>query len=235
MASEPMTAADDAPEWRVSPAPVPYPEAQATMEARVQAIHEGTAPELIWLLEHPPLYTAGTSAAPEELLAPGDLPVYRTGRGGRFTYHGPGQRVVYIMIDLKRRRQDVRELVWRIEEWAIRALAHLGVEGGRREGRVGIWVSTAGVDEAKIGAIGIRLRRWVSFHGMAINVAPNLDHFNGIVPCGISEFGVTSLQALGRPGRMAALDAALASEYAGLFAPASWAGRLGPGGPGPVA
>jgi lipoyl(octanoyl) transferase len=210
-------------EWRTSNGPVPYPEALAVMDERVAAILAGTAPELIWLLEHPPLYTAGTSAAPEELLAAGDFPVYRTGRGGRFTYHGPGQRVVYILLDLGRRRRDVRDFVWRIEEWAIRSLARLGVTGERRHGRVGIWVSTPGGREAKIAAIGIRLRRWVSLHGMAINVCPNLGHFAGIVPCGIREFGVTSLAELGRESGMTELDTALRAEFDALFGTAAWA------------
>ncbi|HET6468432.1 MAG TPA: lipoyl(octanoyl) transferase LipB [Geminicoccaceae bacterium] len=217
-------------EWRRAAGLVPYPEAVRAMEERVALIHAGAAPELIWLLEHPPLYTAGTSAAPEELLAAGDLPVYRSGRGGRFTYHGPGQRVVYILLDLRRRRPDVREFVWRIEDWAIRSLARLGVRGERRAGRVGIWVTDRTAGEAKIAAIGVRLRRWVSYHGMAINVSPNLDHFRGIVPCGISEFGVTSLADLGKEAGMEDLDGALRAEFPSLFAPAAW--TEGSGGPG---
>ena len=178
---------------------------------------------MVWLLEHPPLYTAGTSAAPDEILERYDFPVYRAGRGGRYTYHGPGQRVVYAMLDLRRRRQDLREFVWRLEEWVIRSLRHFDVAAERREGRVGVWVSTGPGTEAKIAAIGVRVRRWVSFHGVSINVSPDLDHFDGIVPCGIREFGVTSLEALGRGADMARLDAALATEFAPLLAPAAFA------------
>lgn len=204
-------------EWRRSPGLVAYPEALRVMEERVELVHAGRAPELVWLLEHPPLYTAGTSAAPEEYLGTLELPVYRAGRGGRFTYHGPGQRVAYVVLDLRRRKPDLREFVWRLEEWVIRSLARLGVAAGRRAGRIGIWVSTSPTAEAKIGAIGVRVRRWISFHGIAVNVSPDLSHFAGIVPCGIREHGVTSLAALGSPATMADLDAALAAEFDGVL------------------
>lgn len=200
-------------EWRTSAGLVPYPEALALMEARVDAIRAGTAPELVWLLEHPPLYTAGTSAAPEELLERERFPVYASGRGGRYTYHGPGQRVAYLMLDLKRRGGDVRRYVWQLEEWVIASLAALGVTGERRAGRVGIWVVKPGGAEAKIAAIGVRVRRWVSYHGVAVNVAPDLAHFAGIVPCGISEHGVTSLADLGIAAGMAELDSALRNHF----------------------
>jgi lipoyl(octanoyl) transferase len=186
------------------------------MESRVAAIRGGAASELVWLLGHPPLYTAGTSARPEDLLEPGRLPVYRAGRGGRYTYHGPGQRVVYVMLDLARRGEDVRCYVHRLEEWGIRTLARFGVAGERRAGRVGIWVGS-GASEAKIGAIGVRVRRWVTYHGMAINVDPELEHFRGIVPCGIAGHGVTSLAALGIGTTMAEFDAALRETFAGVF------------------
>ncbi len=209
-------AGSDRVEWRVSAAAIPYPEAIEQMEQRVAAIRAGTAPELIWLLQHPPLYTAGTSARDEELLEPGRFPVYRAGRGGRYTYHGPGQRVVYVMLDLARRGEDVRCYVHRLEEWGIRTLARFGVAGERREGRVGIWVRSSG-GEAKIAAIGVRVRRWVSYHGIAINIDPDLDHFRGIVPCGIAEHGVTSLAALGIGATMAEVDAALRETFDVVF------------------
>ncbi len=205
-------------EWRVSPAPVPYPEAVDEMERRVAAIRAGAAPELVWLLEHPPLYTAGTSARDEDLLEPGRFSVYRAGRGGRYTYHGPGQRVVYVMLDLARRGEDVRCYVHHLEEWGIRALGRLGVTGERREGRVGIWVAKPGIGEAKIAAIGVRVRRWVSYHGMAINIDPDLDHYRGIVPCGIAEHGVTSLAAFGISATVGDVDAALREAFAAVFA-----------------
>lgn len=204
-------------EWRVSPAPVGYEEAVAAMEARVAAIREGRAPELAWALEHPPLYTAGTSARDEELLDPKGLPVYRTGRGGRFTWHGPGQRVVYLMLDLKARGSDVRGYVCDLENWIITALARLGVKAERRAGRIGIWVTHGDGREEKIAALGVRVRRWVTYHGIAINVAPDLGHYGGIVPCGISDHGVTSLAAMGVNADMAALDAALRSEFETVF------------------
>ncbi|MBV8738694.1 MAG: lipoyl(octanoyl) transferase LipB [Alphaproteobacteria bacterium] len=203
-------------EWRVSATAIPYPEAIEQMEQRVAAIRAGTAPELIWLLQHPPLYTAGTSARDEELLEPGRFPVYRAGRGGRYTYHGPGQRVVYVMLDLAWRSEDVRCYVHHLEEWGIRTLARFGVAGERREGRVGIWVRS-GDHEAKIAAIGVRVRRWVTYHGMAINIDPDLDHFRGIVPCGIAEHGVTSLAALGIRATMAEVDAVLRETFDAVF------------------
>lgn len=203
-------------EWRTSPGLVPYPEALGVMEERVGAIRDRGAPELVWLLEHPALYTAGTSAAPEELLDAARFPVYAAGRGGRYTYHGPGQRIVYVMLDLKRRGGDIRRYVHDLEELAIRTLAEFGVAGERRAGRIGIWVARP-EGEAKIGAIGVRVRRWVSYHGLALNLRPDLSHFQGIVPCGISEFGVTSLAALGVRAEFADLDAALRRSFATLF------------------
>ena len=185
--------------WKVSPGLTEWPEAFATMEARVAEIAAGASQEQIWLLEHPPLYTAGTSADPAELLDP-RFPVYAAGRGGRYTYHGPGQRVGYVMLDLGNRGRDVRAYVYALEGWVIAALTELGVESWRADGRVGIWTLDQG-REAKIGAIGVRIRRWVSFHGFAINASPDLSHFGGIVPCGLPEFPVTSLAALGEIGR----------------------------------
>jgi lipoyl(octanoyl) transferase len=200
----------------VSPGLVGYEEAVGEMERRVAAIHAGAAGELVWLLQHPPLYTAGTSARPEELLQPERFPVYRAGRGGRYTYHGPGQRVVYVMLDLTRRGEDVRCYVHDLEEWAIRTLARFGVAGKRRDGRVGIWVAHPS-GEAKIAAIGVRVRRWVTYHGMSINIDPDLDHFRGIVPCGIAEYGVTSLAALGVRATMADVDTALRQTFPEVF------------------
>ncbi|MBI2253355.1 MAG: lipoyl(octanoyl) transferase LipB [Proteobacteria bacterium] len=190
------------PTWRISDLPVPYPEAVDFMEKRVVEIRAGTAPETLWLLEHPPLYTAGTSAKAGDLLSPDRFPVFESGRGGQFTYHGPGQRVIYVMLDVKKRGADVRQFVRDLEEWVIRTLARFNVTAERREGRVGLWVADGGRED-KIAAIGIRLRHWVSFHGISINVDPDLNHFNGIVPCGISDsaatpFGVTSLAKLGQ-------------------------------------
>jgi lipoyl(octanoyl) transferase len=207
-------------EWRTSLEPVPYEVALATMEARVGAIQAGQAGELIWLLEHPALYTAGVSAAEDELLAPARFPVYRTGRGGRYTYHGPGQRVGYAMMDLRTRGEDVRAYVHRLEEWVIQALAEFDVKGERRDGRIGIWVvrqGPLGPTEEKIAAIGVRVRRWIAFHGVAINVAPDLSHFDGIVPCGLAGYGVTSLRALGRDVLMSEMDAALKRSFASVF------------------
>jgi lipoyl(octanoyl) transferase len=198
-------------EWLTSRAPVPYPEAVAAMEAWVAAIASGHASECVWLLEHPPLYTAGTSAAPGELLMPARLPVFKTGRGGRFTYHGPGQRVAYVMLDLDRRGRDVRAFVRALEDWLIAALAALGVAGERRDGQVGIFVG-----EAKIASIGIRVRRWVSYHGVSLNVDPDLTHFAGIVPCGLTS-PVTSLAALGAETNMTKVDAALRAGFAQVF------------------
>lgn len=216
------TATETAPEWREEDRQVSYPEALAAMEARVEAIRAGTAPELVWLLEHPPLYTAGTSAEPEELLDR-RFPVYEAGRGGRYTYHGPGQRVAYVMLDLKRRNPDVRAYVHALEDWAIGALARLGVEAETRDDRIGLWVrrtdrNTPWVED-KIGAIGVRVRRWVTFHGISLNVEPDLSHFGGIVPCGISAHGVTSLVDLGVPATMADLDEALKSAFDEVFGP----------------
>ncbi len=206
--------------WIRSATPVGYSEAVAAMEMHVEKMANGAAPELIWLLEHPPLYTAGTSSRPEDLIDSGGLPVYQTGRGGQFTYHGPGQRVAYLMLDLTKRGKDVRAFVGQIETWLIDALATLGIESICRQGRTGIWVPRPEKGpgrEDKIAAIGIRLRRWISFHGVSINVAPNLAHFAGIVPCGIHDQGVTSLADLGRPADMAALDAALLAAFARHF------------------
>ncbi|MBI4968539.1 MAG: lipoyl(octanoyl) transferase LipB [Rhodospirillales bacterium] len=194
--------------WRISDRPVPYPEALARMEADVAAIRAKEAPELVWLLEHPPLYTAGTSADPRDLLDPDRFPVYASGRGGQYTYHGPGQRVAYVMLDLRGRGADVRRFVHNLEEWLILTLARFNVTGERREGRVGIWVRD-GAGESKIAALGVRIRHWVSFHGVALNVDPDLDHFRGIVPCGIAQHGVTSLWALGHTASLAEIDAAL--------------------------
>ena len=199
-------------EWRVSPGLTPYPDALAAMEARAVAVRAGAARELVWLLEHPPLFTAGTSADPAELFNPLDFPVYQAGRGGRYTYHGPGQRVGYLVLDLDRRGRDIRCFVHALEGWMIAALGDLGVAARREPGRIGIWTGS-GADEAKIGAIGVRVRRWVTMHGFAINVAPELDHFGGIVPCGIAEYGVTSLARLGAAAGMSALDAALAANF----------------------
>lgn len=199
--------------------PVGYEQALALMEQRVAAIRTGQARELLWLLEHPPLYTAGTSAQPEDLLAP-RFPVYKTGRGGQYTYHGPGQRVGYVMLDLKSRQKapDIKHYVWQLEEWIIQALAHLGVTGERRAGRVGIWVVTERGEE-KIAALGVRVRHWVTFHGISINLNPDLSHFTGIVPCGISQHGVTSLAQLGVAVDMAALDQALIASWREVFGP----------------
>jgi lipoyl(octanoyl) transferase len=196
-------------EWRAGTGLVPYPDAVREMEARVAGVRAGTAGELVWLLEHPPLYTAGTSAAADELTLPARFPVYRSGRGGRFTYHGPGQRVAYLVLDLGRRGRDLRAYVQALESWVIRTLARLGVRGETRPGRIGIWVVRPDGSEAKIGAIGVRVRGWVAFHGVAINLDPDLSHFAGIVPCGIREHGVTSLAAEGVAVSMADLDRAL--------------------------
>jgi lipoyl(octanoyl) transferase len=208
-------------EWRVEHGPVAYEAALALMERRAAAIAEGSARELVWLIEHPPLYTAGTSAKPAELIE-ARFPVFATGRGGQFTYHGPGQRVVYLMLDLKRRGSDIRRFVVTLEEWIIRVLAAFGIEGERREDRVGVWVRrpNAGAGhEDKIAAIGIRVKRWVSLHGIALNVDCDLSHFAGIVPCGIDNplQGVTSLADLGVPARMAEVDATLRREFEPLF------------------
>ena len=203
--------ADDI-EWRVSDGLTPYPQALAEMEARAVAVRDGTARELAWLLEHPPLFTAGTSADPVELFNSLGLPVYAAGRGGRYTYHGPGQRVVYLVLDLEARGRDLRRYVHALEGWMIAALGELGVAARREPGRIGIWTGT-GFSEAKIGAIGVRVKRWVTMHGLSINVDPDLSHFAGIIPCGIAEFGVTSLAALGKESRISALDEALEQSF----------------------
>lgn len=214
-------------EWVVQPGLVAYPDALAEMESRAERIRSGEARERIWLVEHPPLYTAGTSARPADLLEAHRFPVYDAGRGGQYTYHGPGQRVVYVMLDLKRRREDVRAFVAALEDWIIATLGRFNVKGERREDRVGVWVvrpdrpplPDGSPAEDKIAAIGIRLRRWVSFHGISINVEPDLSHFGGIVPCGISGYGVTSLVDLGLPVTMDDLDLALEQAFEGVFGP----------------
>jgi lipoyl(octanoyl) transferase len=207
-------------EWRASDELVPYETAIAEMEQRVAAIHAGEAAELVWLLEHPPLYTAGTSARAADLLDPARLPVFRTGRGGQYTYHGPGQRVAYAMLDLNRCGRDVGCHVWRLEEWMIRVVARFGINGERREGRIGVWVDRGGGREDKIAAIGVRVRHWVTYHGVALNVDPDLANYAGIVPCGISEHGVTSMAALGVKATMAEVDAALRDTFDDVFAAA---------------
>jgi lipoyl(octanoyl) transferase len=205
------------PQWEVAAGLVPYEAALARMEERVAAIRAGAAAELVWLVEHPPTYTAGTSATPEGLVDP-RFPVFRAGRGGQWTYHGPGQRTGYVMLDLTRRGRDVRAYVHNLEEWLIRALWRFNIRGERREGRVGIWVEDrARGTEDKVAAIGVRVTRWVSWHGVAINVDPDLGHFGGIVPCGISQHGVTSLHRLGITATMEEVDAALMAEWGGVF------------------
>ena len=199
-------------EWRVSEGLVPYEEALAFMESRAAAIREGTERECVWLLEHPPLFTAGTSADPAELTNPLGFPVFNAGRGGRYTYHGPGQRVGYVMLDLEKRGKDIRRFVHSLEQWMIDALAQLGVNAHRADGRIGIWVG-GGADEKKIGALGVRVKRWVTLHGFAINVDPDLGHFGGIVPCGIAEFGVASLASLGKQMPVERVDAALRGNF----------------------
>ena len=209
-------------EWRIRPGLLPYPEADSFMEERAEAIAAGRADEMAWLVEHPPIYTAGTSAKEEDLLD-ARFPVFKTGRGGQFTYHGPGQRVGYVMLDLKRRTDpkkgpDVRKYVHDLEEWLIRTLARFNVKGERREGRVGIWV-VRGNREDKIPALGVRVRRWVTFHGVSFNVDPDLSHFNGIVPCGITQYGVTSLADLGILVSMADVDVAMKAAFEDVFGP----------------
>jgi lipoyl(octanoyl) transferase len=205
--------------WEVADGLVPYPEAVACMEAEVAAIAAGEATELVWLLQHPPLYTAGTSAKAEDLLLPERFPVFASGRGGQYTYHGPGQRIAYVMLDLRTRGQDVRGFVAGLEDWIIATLAQFNVMGERRENRVGVWVRREVTREDKIAAIGIRLKRWVSLHGISLNVEPDLSHFDGIVPCGVAEHGVTSLVDLGLPVTMADVDVALKASFAELFGP----------------
>jgi lipoyl(octanoyl) transferase len=211
-------------EWRVLDGLAPYAETLAAMEARVAEIAAGTAPEAVWLLEHPPLYTAGTSAKAEDLVQPDRFEVHVAGRGGQYTYHGPGQRVAYVMLDLNKRGRDVRKFVCALENWVIKTLAEFNVKGERRQGRVGVWVvrpDRKGPDgqpaEDKIAAIGVKLRKWVSFHGISINVEPDLGHFSGIVPCGISDHGVTSLVDLGLPVTMGDLDVALRQQFELVF------------------
>jgi lipoyl(octanoyl) transferase len=205
--------------WTVTPGLTPYPEAVAVMEARVAAIAEGRAPEQIWLLEHEALYTAGTSAKEQDLVQPDRLPVYRTGRGGQYTYHGPGQRVAYVMLDLTPRGRDVRVFVSDLEQVVIETLAGFGVVGERREGRIGVWVLREDGREEKIAAIGVRLRHWISFHGLSLNVGPDLGDYAGIIPCGLPDFGVTSLKALGVSASMAEVDAALKRAFEAQFGP----------------
>ena len=216
--------ADDI-EWEITDGLVPYDEALKRMEQRVRDIYEGKARELVWLLQHPPLYTAGTSAEPGDLIDPDRFPVYDAGRGGQYTYHGPGQRIAYVMLDLRRRGRDLRKFVTNLEQWVIDTLAEFNVTGERREGRVGVWVArdvsgSALAREDKIAAIGVRVRNWVTFHGISINVEPDLEHFTGIVPCGISEHGVTSLMDLGLPVTMDDVDAALRRQWDEIFSDA---------------
>ncbi len=215
---------DERPQWVVAAAPVPYPDAVAFMEARVAAIQAGEAREMVWLVEHPPLYTAGVSAKPDDLIAPERFPVFATGRGGQYTYHGPGQRVAYVMLDLNRRQKDIRAFVQALEHWIIDTLWRFNVEGHIRDGRVGVWVERRDrgyepLTEDKIAAIGIKLRRWVSFHGISLNIEPDLAHFSGIVPCGITEHGVTSLLDLGLPVTMDEVDYALRLSFENIFGP----------------
>jgi len=206
-------------EWRISDGLTDYEGAVAAMAARVAAIRAGTAAEQVWLLEHPPLYTAGTSARTSDLLAPARLPIFRSGRGGQYTYHGPGQRVAYVMLDLQRRGPDLRRYVRALEDWIIRALARFDLCGERREGRIGVWIDRGQGREDKIAAIGVRVSRWVTWHGLALNVDPALEHFHGIVPCGIAEprYGVTSLHALGVRVSMGEVDKALREAFAEVF------------------
>jgi lipoyl(octanoyl) transferase len=219
-----MPRADGVPAgWAVSAGLIAYPEAEAAMEARANAIAEGKAGELVWLLEHPPLYTAGVSAKPADLLDPQRFPVFRSGRGGQFTYHGPGQRVAYVMLDLTARGRDVRVFVQSLQAWIIEALSLLGVRGDVRDGRVGVWVDrslpSGPPREDKVAAIGVKLRRWVSFHGVSLNVDPDLGHFAGIVPCGVTAHGVTSLADLGAAASLADADAALKAAFITVFGP----------------
>jgi lipoyl(octanoyl) transferase len=204
------------PDWRVSDGLVAYPEAVAAMEQRVAAIRAGSASEQVWLLEHPPLYTAGTSAKSADLVDPALLPVFQTGRGGQFTYHGPGQRIGYVMLDLRQRGSDIRSYVHGLEEWLIRTLARFNVKGERRDGRVGVWVAN-GLREEKIAALGVRVKHWVSFHGVSLNVDPDLGNYAGIVPCGISQHGVTSLAKLGILVSMAEVDMILRETFEEVF------------------
>lgn len=205
-------------QWKISPEPVAYEDALEKMEARVEDIRRQGAPDMVWLLEHPSLYTAGTSARPEDLLQP-RFPVFETGRGGQYTYHGPGQRVGYVVMDLKKRQAapDIKKYVWQLEEWIICTLQVFGIQGERRDGRVGIWVVKPDGAEAKIAAIGVRVRHWVTYHGLSINLNPDLSHFDGIVPCGIKEHGVTSFEDLGVKASMDELDRVLQEEFDKVF------------------
>lgn len=212
---------DSPAQWQMSPQLVDYPLAIETMEARAKAIAAGEAGELIWLLEHPPLYTAGTSANADDLVEPDKFDVFQAGRGGQYTYHGPGQRVAYVMMDLRKRGRDVSAFVRALEQWIMDTLAEFDVTAERRCGRVGVWVEHADGREEKIAAIGIRLKKWVSFHGISINLDPDLSHFGGIVPCGIAEHGVTSLAALGKDVSLEQLDAALRKNFETIFGPTS--------------
>jgi len=205
-------------EWKFSNGLTQYEDAMHVMEKRVAEIRNGTADELVWFVEHPPLYTAGTSSKEADLLAPKKFPVYDAGRGGQYTYHGPGQRVVYVMLDLNKRGKDVRKFVANLESWIINTLSEFNVIGEKRDGRIGVWVRSEGQREDKIAAIGVRVRKWVTFHGICINVEPDLSHYSGIVPCGISEHGVTSLVDLGLPVNMDDLDAALQRTWSDVFA-----------------
>ncbi len=208
-------------EWIISSGLVEYPDALRVMDERVDLIQKGNARELVWLLEHPPLYSAGTSAKPEGLLAPNRFPVFQTGRGGQYTYHGPGQRVAYIMLDLNRRRRDIRAFVSSLETWIINTLAKFNIRGERRSDRIGIWVRRTDLNDSeredKIGAIGIRIKRWVTLHGISINVSPDLEHFGGIIPCGIGGYGVTSFEDIGQPLEVYDLDVELRTEFDQLF------------------
>jgi lipoyl(octanoyl) transferase len=204
-------------EWKTSAGPVPYADAVLAMEARVAQIRGAGAAEMVWLLEHPPLYTAGASAKDSDLLDRGAFPVHRTGRGGQYTYHGPGQRVAYVMLDLERRGPDLHQFVRNLEHWLIDCLAMFGVRGERRTGRVGVWVALSDGREAKIAALGIRVRRWVTYHGVSLNVAPDLSHYDGIIACGVPEHGVTSLEALGVKASMAEIDAVLKETFDAQF------------------
>src|SRR5258706_760722 len=220
MLSTALMAAEIPVEWKVSPEPVTYGEAVREMENRVERIRRHESAELVWLLEHPALYTAGTSAKDADLLD-ARFPVFKSGRGGQYTYHGPGQRIAYVMLDLKRRKPDGRDYVHDLEEWLIRTLARFGIEGESRPGRIGVWVQGAKDREDKIAAIGVRLRHWVTFHGISMNIDPDLSHFSGIVPCGVRDekFGVTSLAALGHPVSFPEVDAALKLSFAEIFGP----------------
>ena len=208
-------------EWIISSGLVEYPDALRVMDERVDLIQKGNAKELVWLLEHPPLYSAGTSAKPEGLLAPNRFPVFQTGRGGQYTYHGPGQRVAYIILDLNRRQRDIRAFVSSLESWIINTLAKFNIRGERRSDRIGIWVRRTDLNdperEDKIGAIGIRIKRWVTLHGISINVSPDLEHFGGIIPCGIGGYGVTSFEDIGQPLEVYDLDVELRTEFDQLF------------------